>query len=260
MSVKIEEQAMKLREEYSLMDYDKVIVTLRPGVVWSYLKQDEQIVGIAFHGSARFAVDAIVETEYGATGTSVAAELKDVQLYFGATHIDRDSENARESDLERLGYSSFEEFRSSVADKLKGMNHDQKNKINIEGDTGILIGNDEFDKKVLLVAKDDSTVFTYEKKVYVVGGKNMVSVDGNRISIGGPDKRDIIIDKDGIRGLEELDRIGPAISRAVSSLTRSIPKMTKDISKSFKIHSHHTHPHHDSFGVYDNVDEFDWPD
>jgi len=259
MSVRIGEQAMKLREEYHLMDYDKVLVTLRPGVVWSYLKQDDRIVGIAFHGSARFAVDAIVETDYGATGKSVAAELDGVQLYFGDTHIDRDSEQAHESDLQKLGYSTFEEFRTAVTDRLEGTNRDRENKINIEGDTGILIGNDEFDKKVVLVAKDDSTVFTYEKKVYVVGGKNMVSVEGNRISIGGPDKRDIIIDKDGIRGLEELHYIGPAISRAVSSLTRSIPRMTKDITKSFKIHSHHSHSHHDSY-VYDNVDEFDWPD
>ncbi len=249
---------MKLREEFRLMDTEKVLVTLRPGVVWSYLKQDDRNIGVAFHGPSRFAVDAIVETEYGATGESVAAELDGIQLYFGLPTIDTISDVAEDYDITDYGYSSIEEFHAEIEKKLHGNQKDRHNKFDVEGDAGILIGEDEHHKKVILVAKEDSTVFTYDRRVFVVGGKSLVSVEGSRISIGGPDRETLIIDKDGIKGLEELNAIGPAISRAMSSVARSIPRITKDITHRMKFDSR---PHRASaYGAYDNVDEFDWPD
>ncbi len=258
MSVRIDERAKKLSEEFRLMDTERALVTLRPGVVWSYLKQEDRTIGIAFHGPSRFAVDAIVETEYGATGESVAAELEGIQLYFGLTELESISEDTFDYDLSEFGYSSIEEFHASIQKKLDGNRSDKDNKFDIEGDAGILIGEDEFRKKVILVAKEDSTVFTYDKRVFVVGGDSMVSVEGSRISIGGPDRQTVIIDKDRIKGLEELNAIGPAISRAMTSVARSIPRLTKDITHKMRCDSR---PHRASaYGAYDNVDEFDWPD
>lgn len=258
MTVRIDENVMKLREEFHLMDTEKVLVTLRPGVVWSYLKQDDRNIGIAFHGPSRFAVDAIVETEYGATGDSVAAELDGIQLYFGLPAVEGISDTAEAYDLSEYGYSSIEDFHAKIEKKLHGNQKDGRNKFDVEGDAGILIGEDEHHKKVVLVAKEDSTVFTYDKRVFVVGGDNLVSVAGSRISIGGPDRETLIIDKDGIKGLEELSAIGPAISRAMSSVARSIPRITKDITRSVRFEAR---PHRASaYGAYDNVDEFDWPD
>ncbi|MFW9933083.1 MAG: hypothetical protein ACFFDR_10545, partial [Candidatus Thorarchaeota archaeon] len=179
MSVRIDEHAMKLREEFPLMDTEKVLVTLRPGVVWSYLKHENRMIGIAFHGPSRFAVDAIVETEYGATGESVAAELKGIQLYFGLPEIESLSEDATSDDLYELGYASVDEFQELALKKLHGNRSDRDSKFNIEGDAGILIGTDEDNTKVILVAKSDSIVFTYGKRVFVVGEDNLVSVEGS---------------------------------------------------------------------------------
>lgn len=249
---------MKLRDEFRLMDTEKVLVTLRPGVVWSYLKQEDRTIGIAFHGSSRFAVDAIVETEYGATGDSVAAELEGVQLFFGLPDIEAVSDIAEDYDLTDYGYSSIGDFHRAIEKKLDGHRKGRDSKYDIEGNAGILLGEDEHHKKVILVVKDDSTVFTYDKRVFVIGSDNMVSVDGSRISIGGSDRETLIIDKHGIKGLEELNAIGPAISRAMSSVARSIPKVTKDLKHMVKFD---VRPHRASaYGVYDNVDEFDWPD
>ena len=96
--------------------------------------------------------------------------------------------------------------------------------------------------------------------MFVLGDDNMVSVNESRVSIGGPGQKSIIIDEDGIMGLEELQDIGPAISRAVSSVVRTIPKVTRQVVKDSRIPDRRLHRHYGHGDAYDNVDEFDWDD
>lgn len=263
MNLVVDEKLMKTHEEYKVIDSEKALVTVRPDTLWSYIKQGEDNVGVAFHGSAKFAIDAIVETENGAFGEAISGELAGIQLYLGANEFEKVSEMASESDLSRLGYPSYFAFRQAVEGKLDSKSKTHGDKIDIRGDGGILIGEDNRETKIVLVVSRANTVLTYGKRVFVLNDKNMVSVDKERVSIGGGDKRTIIIDKDGISGLEELCDLGPAIGRAVSSAMRGISRATRDITRDVH-HFHEPHGHrrhgYSKYGAWDNVDEFDWDD
>jgi hypothetical protein len=78
---------------------------------------------------------------------------------------------------------------------------------------------DKQEKKVLLVTKKDDLVFTYDKRVFVVGedGKH-VSITKDGVAVIEPDGRSIVIGRDGIRGLDGLEHLanfGDAISSAI---------------------------------------------
>ncbi|MHA2425354.1 MAG: hypothetical protein ACXAEF_11230, partial [Candidatus Thorarchaeota archaeon] len=169
MKLVVDDKIMKTRDEYKLIDSEKALVTVRPDTLWAFVKQGEDNVGIAFHGSAKFAIDAIVETESGAYGEAISGELGGIQLYLGANEFERVSEQASDSDLDKYGYPSNFAFRNAAEDKLDLKSKTHKDKIDIRGDGGILIGEDLHDTKIVLVASRDNTVFTYGKKVFVLG-------------------------------------------------------------------------------------------
>ncbi len=260
MNVRMDELIMKLRDAHNLVDTDRAIVKLDSGVIWAYLKQDDKTIGIAFQGPARIAVDAIVETEYGASGQSIATDLGGIQLYFGLPELEQISVEATQDDLSHFGYANSQSLQLEVERKLKGNETDGKGKFDLEGDAGILIGEDTSKKNIVLVAKESSTVFTYDDQVFVLGDDKMVSVNDSRISIGGPGQKSIIIDEDGIKGLEGLQDIGPAISRAVSSVVRTIPRFTRQAVKDTRTADRRLHRRYGRGYAFDNVDEFDWDD
>ena len=181
MNLIVDEKMMKTLEEYKVIDSEKALVTVRPDTLWSYIKQGEDNVGIAFHGSAKFAIDAIVETESGAYGEAISGELAGIQLYLGANEFEKVSKMASESDLSRLGYPSYFAFRQAVEGKLDQKSKTHGDKIDIRGDGGILIGEDNRETKIVLVVSRDNTVFTYGKNVFVLNDKNMVSVNKERV-------------------------------------------------------------------------------
>jgi hypothetical protein len=260
VNVRMDEQVMKLQDEHSLVDTERAIVKLDSGVIWAYLKQEDKTIGIAFHGQARITVDAIVETEYGASGESISADLEGIQLYFGLPELEEKSTAATQDDLTHLGYPNTQSLQLEVERKLKGDKANGKTRFDVDDDAGILIGEDSSKKKLVLVAKESSTIFTYDDQVFVLGKDNMVSVNDSRISIGGPHKKSVIIDEDGILGLEGLQDVGPAISRAVSSIIRTIPKVTRQVVKDPRIPDRRLHHRYGHGYAYDNVDEFDWDD
>ena len=60
MNLVVDEKLMKTHEEYKVIDSEKALVTVRPDTLWSYVKQGEDNVGVAFHGSAKFAIELII--------------------------------------------------------------------------------------------------------------------------------------------------------------------------------------------------------
>ncbi len=263
MKLVVDDRIKKTREEFKLIDSEKALVTIRPETLWAFVKQGEDNVGVAFHGSAKFAIDAIVETESGAYGEAISGELDGIQLYLGAHEFERVSEEAADSDLDNYGYPSNFAFRNAAEEKLDFNSKTHKDKIDIRGDGGILIGDDKHDTKIVLVASHDNTVFTYGKRVFVLNDDKMVSVTKDRIAIGGGGKRTIVIDEDGLQGLEELKNLGPTIGRAVSSAMRGISQATRHIGRDLRsiddTHRYHR-PRYSKYGTWDNVDEFDWDD
>ncbi|MDF1539941.1 MAG: hypothetical protein P1Q69_13675 [Candidatus Thorarchaeota archaeon] len=260
MKLTVNENMMKTLEEYKIIDSEKAVITFEPGTIWSYIKQGTDNVGVALLGQGKFAVDAIVETESGAYGEAHSGELDGIQFYLGAHEIEKISKEASDSDLTSLGYASNIALRNAMESKLDLDKKNHTGKIDIRGDGGIFLGEDTHDTKLVLVASRDSTVFTYGKKVFVLNDKNMVYVTKDRVSIGGDGKRTIIVDKDGISGIPELEDLGESIGRAVSSAMEGISRVTRELSRgSFSSHGHRRHGQ-SSYQAWDNVDEFDWDD
>ncbi len=250
MKLTTDDKVMKNTNYFEIISHEKALVTLEPGCVWSYLKEDNENVGIAFAGPSRFAVDAIMETEYGAKGQSVSGNLSGIQVFIGRSSLESVSDSVSNSQLVQAGFKDMAAFKDAVEVKLHDMNSG-KGKIELSepSDSGVFLGQDEGEKKIVLVAKEDNLVFTYDKTVFTLGGDNMVSVTDSGVVIRKQGCRDLVIDKHGISGLEELRHIGPAVQQAVNSAMRGIKKF-KDV----RIVA-------DRFPrAWDNVDDFDWDD
>jgi hypothetical protein len=229
-SLEVDGAIMATSQVYRPISTDKAIVELDPGCVWSYVTLDGRRVGIVFAGSARFVVDAIAETRAGAVGKSESGALKGAQLLFYQPDIESLSHSAQDEDLRRAGYGDQSEFRSD-AESVVGR-HDQKSG-NFEPEGKILLGKDESETKIVLVLKDEELVLTYGKRVYVVSDDRMVSVGGDGVSVTNSDGRNLLVTKDGIQGLEELENLGERIGTQVArAVRRSMKKTDRYASKS----------------------------
>ncbi|MHA1934277.1 MAG: hypothetical protein ACW97A_03255 [Candidatus Thorarchaeota archaeon] len=250
MKLTIDDKVMKTTTSFEIVSHEKALVTLEPGCVWSYLKEDNEKVGIAFAGPSRFAVDAIMETEYGAKGESISGNLSGIQVFIGRSNLESASDSASNNQLAQAGFKDEAAFKDAVETKLYDMNSGKgKIELSKSSDSVVFLGQDEGEKKIVLVAKEDKLVFTYDKMVFTLGGDSMVSVTKSGVVIRGRDCQDLVIDRHGISGLEELRSIGPTVQKAVSEAMRGIKKF-KDV----RIVA-------DRFPrAWDNVDDFDWDD
>ncbi|MGY5861757.1 MAG: hypothetical protein RTU09_05240 [Candidatus Thorarchaeota archaeon] len=218
--IKIDETIMETTSKTNLVDHKKALVTLEPGCAWVYLKENSERIGVAFAGPSHFAVDAITETGQGAVGESIAGSLGGIQVYIGKVKLDNTSRTGSSEALAGVGYNSIESFHQDIDSKIGSINgKDKHERVKIESDGNIFLGMDNQEKKVLLVTKEDDLVFTYDKRVFVVGedGKH-VSITKEGVAVIEPDGRSIVIDRDGIRGLDSLEHLanfGDTISSAI---------------------------------------------
>jgi hypothetical protein len=246
---------MVTTQEIEIISHEKAYVRLDAGCVWSYLLEDGVRIGVAFSGPSRFAVDAIAETEMGAMGKSVTGILKGVQLFIGPTSLENISKNADISDLQKQDYSTSDAFTSAIESTIEDMvnGEDTKTRFDKKEDNWIFFGKDDSDKKVLLVMSDKKgLVFIYGKLVHVVGDDNLVSVSESGVVISNSDGKQLIVNKDGIVGMDHLVDIAPIVTKSLAGAMRGL-KGLKGL-KSIKT----WHPY--TRGVYDSVDDFDWED
>jgi hypothetical protein len=242
---------MVVTQEYDLLSHEKAFVKMSTGCVWVYLLEDDKRVGIAYAGSSRFAVDAIAETDRGAMGKSVTDTLKGISLLIGSSSLENISKKAENSDLRNAGFKDTVEFTEAietfVEDHIKSENRDTK--IDNKRDGKLFFGTDSTETRVLLVAgADKGLVFTYGKLVYVVGDDNLVSVSKSGVVITNRDGKQLIVNKDGISGLD-LD-LGPIVTRSVAGTMKSL-KGLRHMKPMMRAASRFP---------YENVDDFDWKD
>ncbi|MFW9769012.1 MAG: hypothetical protein ACFFF9_16365 [Candidatus Thorarchaeota archaeon] len=246
---------MVTTQEIEIISHEKAYVRLDSGCIWSYLLEDGIRIGVAFSGPSRFAVDAIAETEMGAMGKSVSGVLKGVQLFIGLTSLENISKKADISDLQKQDYGDSDSFIRSVESTIEDMVHgeDSKTRFDNKKDNWVFFGKDNSETKVLLVMSEKKgLVFIYGKMVHVVGEDNLVSVSESGVVISNADGKQLIVNKDGIAGLDHCVDIAPIVTRSVAGAMRGL-KGLKGL-KSIKT----WHPY--TRGVYDSVDDFDWED
>lgn len=238
--------------EHDLISHEKAYVKMDTGCVWTYLLHDGVRVGIAFLGSAHFAVDAIAETSVGAIGESVTGTLEGIQLYLGKNDLESLSRPASTEDLKAHEFNDSDAFTKAVNSAIKAeINGDLDRKFDVDTHTCVFIGKDSDNKTVILVVKEGADiVFTHGKTVFVVGKENLVSVSKSGVVITRPGGRDIVIGKGGIHGLDNLVDIGPIVTQSVNQAMDGLRglKSLKSIKKSRRNHQ------------YDDLDSFDWDD
>ncbi|MHA2378236.1 MAG: hypothetical protein ACXADO_03790 [Candidatus Thorarchaeota archaeon] len=248
---RIEGRVMMTTAPFKLVSHDKAILELETGCVWVYLVQGAKRTGIAFVGPSRFAVDAITETEMGAMGESITTTLDGVQLYLGETTIEQVSREAIDPDIGNLGFDGTAGFSDAV-------NITIEDKVNGQGEThalhskgNVLLGTDTYSKSIVLVVEEKDLVFVYDENVFSVGEEETVHVDKSGVRLGQREGRTLLISKDGIKGLEGLEHVGPIVEAAVSGALSGLSALKP--WKSLK--AVQSIPH-----AWDDVDEFDWDD
>ena len=247
--IEIDEMVMVTNDRFVLFDHEKAIVSLEPRCIWSYLKEEERIVGIAFTGTAKFAVDALIETGDGVVGESKSGSLHGVQLFLGQTEIESKSADITQGTIEECGYSNVEEYHGAIQKRLDKILSEKNTSFHSNKESMIFLGMDADEIEVVLVKGNKGLVFTHDKVVSVIGRDGLVSVDRGRIAIGGPRRKTLIIDEDGIKGLDELSHIGDCIGRRMSEAVAQklhhirIPRVVGST-------------HYDS--THDNLDDFDF--
>ncbi|MGY5863693.1 MAG: hypothetical protein RTV41_03765 [Candidatus Thorarchaeota archaeon] len=247
---------MVTKQEIEIISHEKAYVRLDAGCVWSYLLEDGVRVGVAFSGPSRFAVDAIAETKMGAIGKSVTGSLMGVQLFIGPTSLENVSKNADISDIQNQEYSNSDAFTSAVESTIEEMmrGKDSKTRIDNKKETWIFFGKDSSEKKVLLVLSEKKgLVFIYGKMVHVVGEDNLVSVSEAGVVVSNSDGKQLIVNREGIVGLDNYVDIGPIVTKSVAGAMRGL-KGLKGL-KSMK-----SMRHYGRGSPYESVDDFDWDD
>jgi hypothetical protein len=252
--IKPDEKVMRINEPFELISHEQAIVKMDAGCVWTYLFLDGRKVGFAYWGPSNFVVDAITKTDHGAMGESVSGDLKGVQLYLGVSNIESISSLVNDDDLRKVGLENKDSFIQEIKSRIDEIKHKDGRMEISEHEGHILLGFDSEEKKLVLVVKEESLVFTYDKNTYVSSNEGTVSVDKSGVYIGGSNGKSMAITKHGIYGLEGLRElralkdIGPSISRAITKSMSHI-KSAKHSHSGFK-HSR----------MWDDVDSFDWDD
>lgn len=244
---------MVTTKEIAIISHEKAYVRLDAGCVWSYLLEDGVRVGVAYSGPSRFAVDAIAETDMGAMGESVTGTLVGIQLYIGPSSLENISKSADISDLQNQEFSNTDAFTKAVESTIEDIVNGKDSKTNFDRkkETWIFFGKDSSEKKVLLVLSEKKgLVFIYGKLVHVVGEDSLVSVSKSGVVVSNSDGKQLIVNKDGIAGLDSFVDIGPIVTRSVSGAMRGL-KGLKSL-KSMRTYSRGS--------PYESVDNFDWDD
>ncbi|MHA1136562.1 MAG: hypothetical protein ACTSSE_08750 [Candidatus Thorarchaeota archaeon] len=242
---------MIVTQEYEIISHKKAYVKMDTGCVWVYLLEDDKRVGIAYAGPSRFAVDAIAETDMGAMGESVTDSLEGISIFIGSSSLENISKTAENSDLQTVGFNDTSSFTEAIETTMKDhfQGENKHTKIDNKRDAKIFFGTDTKVTKVLLVLSEEKgLVFTHGKLVYVIGDDNMVSVSKSGVVITNRDGKQLIVNKEGISGLD-LD-IGPIVTRSIAGAMRGLKglKRMKPMMRAASSYS------------YDNVDDFDWKD
>ncbi len=249
--LKTEGPVMVTTRSHELISHEKAVLELKDGCAWVYLAHKGEKQGIAFAGPSRLAVDAITETEAGASGESVTAMLQGIQIYLGETGLEELSREARESDVDALGFDGstgfIDDVTAAIRDKVNGGGDKQ-----IQHQEGsLLLGTDSHSKSIVLAVGKKGLAFVYDENVFAVGDEQLVHVGRTGVRVRGRQARPIIVCSDGIMGLEALEKIGPAVGAVISGALESLASLKP--WKSLK--AMRSMP-----PVWDNVDDFDWDD
>ncbi|MBD3406072.1 MAG: hypothetical protein GF411_08110 [Candidatus Lokiarchaeota archaeon] len=257
MRLEPEDIVMVTRAPMTLVDTEKSIVRLENGALWCYVTDGRNRVGIAFQGKSSYAVDAIGVTSRGAVGQSYSGTLEGIQIFLGSTIIEDISKPPLDPDFQGHGFDSPHGFVQSVIKRIDTIQGEKESHSHWDesDESNILLGNNG-EHDIILIPRNDGLVYIHGKTVFVLNDEKLVSVEGKRVVISGDRGEEIIIDKDGIHGLDIPD-VGQIVQTAMTGAMRDLGVGMKDLGKSIR----HVKKSEISLKPdYDDVDDLDWDD
>lgn len=244
----IEEKTNVIETTHDLISKEKCLVTLGSGCICSRLLDDGEPIGLVFSDPAEFAVDAIAETDRGAVGESITGSFKGMQVYFGPVEIDDISRVAHDTDFQQTEYTNNQEFLEAARSKLDDLGATKDERRGTLDEEGVIIGTDQEDEKIVLVAKDPEIVLVRGKSVFVVKENRLVSVEKSGVTATEPSGKTITIGKNGIGGIDipGTKGLGQSISNIVGKSMMGL-KGLKGLKSLKKLRS-------------SDIDDLDWED
>jgi hypothetical protein len=149
---------------------------------------DDQPCGYVFHGSGRFLLDAIVETERGAVGNSVEHALSKPFLMLGRLEEEQPFQESGTEDCTKWGYENPNEF----VDKAKGLLdrffersiYRNRHTDGLGGDGARVFAFPSRRGRLdLLLTKGSELVYTSPDRVFVMKGDKMVLTSRGRVAV-----------------------------------------------------------------------------
>lgn len=157
IKVKPQGEVKATNEALKLISHEKVLARIDAGSLWAPVEDNDEEMGAIIFGEGNYAVDAIVETEEGAVGSSYMGFINGFKLYLGASRLEEISHAASDSELQVQGFEGSETFIDAADEGIaeflgpdtctKGAHRTHK-----RGEDGVLFWSDKGNKRNIIVA------------------------------------------------------------------------------------------------------------
>lgn len=162
--------------------YNKAKVTLEKGTVWAKLLTNDtnEEIGIAYDGTAEIIIDAIMETEDGAIGSSIDDQIGRLGILI-SPKLDKIISRSHSVSIEDEYITAFKTMLDLMEKKSSSFNIDFENPnyLTILSNTA----------KQLFIAGEENIVHIKNKHVLVVSEDKMVQIDRYGVFIARKDGR-----------------------------------------------------------------------
>lgn len=171
-----------------LLESEKALIELDTGCVWSKVMTDDLPVGIIFIGPSRVAVDAFTETPDGVVGHTVDTTLNGLQLFLGDSSVlTAVSRDATSNDVQGVGFDSTKSLIEAAQSLIGDMHANKFQKSHTDG--SILVGQDQSEKRMVLVVGSGKLVLVYDDATTVLSKGRLVTLNHGGIHIVGSEQR-----------------------------------------------------------------------
>lgn len=180
---KLRNEISKAGTDIKLWESERGTVKVNEETLVVPIELNDEIRGYIFHGRGKLLLDALVETEEGAVGKAVEAELVQPFLMLGNKFetVQRNLEKTNQEDISKIGYETSQEFIDQANHLLKSFFKGRVSNNNFNNSGTIFAFPNEIDTLDILVAKGEKLVYKSKSVVFVSNRDNVILKQGEEV-------------------------------------------------------------------------------